>query len=89
MFDDETTIAWTALPRDTIVVGAGGGEVGRVRYVLGDQDEDIFHGIAMRRANDGATVEVQWSHVKRMTEEHVVTDLSPDDIESLPDYRER
>jgi hypothetical protein len=89
MFEDETTIAWTALPRDTTVVGADGGEVGRVRYVLGDKEEDIFHGIAMRRAGDGATVEVQWSRVKRLTEEHVVTDLSSDDVESLPPYRER
>lgn len=89
MFDDETTIAWTALPRDATVVGADGGEVGRVRYVLGDQDEDIFHGIAMRRAHDGATVEVQWGRVKRLTERHVLTDLSPDDVASLPPYRER
>jgi hypothetical protein len=89
MFDDETTIAWTALPRDAIVVGSDGGEVGRVRYVLGDQDEDIFHGIAMRRADGGGTVEVQWNRIKRLTEQHVVTDLSGADVESLRPYRER
>jgi len=89
MFENETTIAWTALPRDTTVVGADGAEVGRVRYVLGDKDEDIFHGIAMHRAHDGATVEVQWNRVKRLTEEHVVTDLSSDDVKTLPPYRER
>jgi hypothetical protein len=89
MFEDETPIAWTGLPRDAIVVAADGTEIGRVRYVLGDQEEDIFHGIAMRRAGDGETVEVQWRRIQRMSEHHVVTDVSPDEVASLPQYRER
>ncbi len=89
MFDDESPIAWTALPRDANVVAADGTEIGRVRYVLGDQQEDIFHGLAMRRAGDGETVEVQWNRIKRLTEQHVVTDLSAGEADSLPAYRER
>jgi hypothetical protein len=89
MFEDETPVAWTVLPRDAVVVGADGSEIGRVRYVLGDHNEDIFHGIAMRRANDGATVELPWSRIKRMTEQHVVTDIYAADAESLPPYEER
>ena len=89
MFEDETPVAWTVLPLDAIVVGADGTEIGRVRSVLGDQSEDIFHGIAMRRANDGATVELPWPRIKRMTEQHVVTDMDAADAESLPPYQER
>jgi sporulation protein YlmC with PRC-barrel domain len=89
MFMDESPIAWTALPRDAIVVAADGTEIGRVKYVLGDQQEDIFHGIAMRRADDGATVDVPWSRIKKMTEEHVVTDIGPDEVGSLPAYPDR
>ena len=89
MFEDETPVAWTALPRDAIVVGADGSEIGRVHHVLGDQEDDIFHGIAMRRANDGETVEVPWTRIKRTTEKHVVTDIYPGDIGSLPPYHDR
>lgn len=89
MFEDETPIAWTVLPRDAAVVAADGTEIGRVRYVLGDQQEDIFHGVAIRRADGGQLVEVQWRHIKRLTERHVLTDLSPDEVGSLPPYRER
>jgi hypothetical protein len=89
MFENETPIAWTALPREAVVVAADGTEIGRVRYVLGDQQEDIFHGVAMRRADDGESVEVQWRHIKRLTEQHVVTDLSSGEVDSLPRYHER
>ena len=88
MYEDETPVAWTALPRDAIVVAADGSEIGRVRFVLGDQQEDIFHGIAARRAHDGETVEVPWRRIKSMTEKHVVTDLYPDEVASLAAYRE-
>lgn len=88
MFLDETPVAWTALARDAAVIAADGTEIGRVRYVLGDQQEDIFHGIAMRRASDGETVEVPRSHIKQMTEVHVVTDISAGEAGSLPAYRE-
>jgi hypothetical protein len=89
MYEDETTIAWMALPRDAVVVGADGSEIGRVRYVIGDQQEDIFHGVAVRRAHDGETVELLWNRIKRLTEQHVVTDLAPDEVASLPAYRRR
>ncbi|HKW60417.1 MAG TPA: hypothetical protein VJR46_11765 [Candidatus Dormibacteraeota bacterium] len=88
MFEDETPVAWTVLPRDAIVVGADGSEIGRVKYVLGDQPEDIFHGIAMRRARDGETVEVLWTRIKKMTEGHVLTDMYPDAVAALPRYHE-
>lgn len=89
MFEDETPVAWTVLPRDAIVVAADGSEIGRVVHVLGDQQEDIFHGLAVRRAGDGRTVEVDWPHIKRLTEHHVITDVAAGEAESLPPYRER
>ena len=81
-------MAWTALPRDAAVVDGDGDEIGRVKYVLGDEQEDIFHGIAMRRASDGETVEVPWRRIKQMTEQHVVTDVSTDEAGALAAYRE-
>ena len=89
MFEDETPVAWNGLPRNAIVVAADGAEIGRVIHVLGDEQEDIFHGLAVRRAGDGRTVEIDWPHIKRMTEQHVVTDVAAGEVDSLPAYRER
>jgi hypothetical protein len=89
MFEDETQVAWSAAEPETAVVAADGAEIGRLEKVLGDEEEDIFHGIAMRRAGDGETVEVPAVRVKKMTGQHVVTDLSTDEVESLGAYEER
>ena len=89
MFEDETPVAWNVLPRDAIVVAVDGSEIGRVMHVLGDQQEDIFHGLAVRRAEDGRTVEIDWPRIKRMTDQHVVTDVAAAEVDSLPPYRER
>jgi hypothetical protein len=86
MFEEETPVAWQAVPREAVVVAGDGTEIGRTESLLGDEEEDIFHGIAMRRAADGETVEVPAARVKRMTEHHVVTDLGADEVSSLRAY---
>jgi hypothetical protein len=89
MFEDETPVAWNAAEPDLAVVAADGTEIGRTRRILGDEKEDIFHGIAMRRAGDGETVEIPAVRIKKMTRQHVLTDLSTDEVESLGVYDER
>lgn len=85
MFDDETPVAWTALRRQTPVVGADGSEIGTLEEVLGDQDDDIFHGLVVKRGGD--RVELPAAHVKKMTERHIVTDLDSVGADSLSAYR--
>ena len=87
MFEDETTLAWQATPRHAPVVDSGGDEIGTVAEVLGDEDDDIFHGIALKMRGDGETVEVPAARVKRVTTGHVITDLSSDELHALPRYR--
>jgi hypothetical protein len=89
MFEDETPVAWTVAQPDAAVVAADGTEIGRTEKILGDEEEDIFHGIAMRRADDGETVEVPAARVTKFTGQHVVTDLSPDEAGALRLYEER
>ena len=89
MFEDETPVAWQAVPHEAVVVAGDGSEIGRVETMLGDEEEDIFHGIAMRRAEDGETVEVPAARIKRMTEKHVITDVGTDEVSSLPAYPAR
>lgn len=85
MYEDETPVAWTVVPRHLAVVGSDGSDLGTAESVLGDKEEDIFHGIVLRRGN-GRLVEVPAERVKKMTERRVVTDLTESDAESLPLY---
>jgi hypothetical protein len=61
MFDEEPAIAWTAMPYRAKVFGADGTEIGTAESLLGDEEEDIFHGIAVKTG--GRLVEIAAAHV--------------------------
>jgi len=88
MFEDETSVAWRAMPRHAPVVGADGAEIGTVETLLADEDEDIFHGIVLKRKPDGEKVEIPARRITRMTTRRVITDLAPSDAIALPAYHE-
>jgi len=77
------------VPRHAAVVAADGSEIGAAESLLGDQDEDIFHGVVVRRSGDGELVELPAARVTRMTANHIVTDLTASDTGALPAYRGR
>lgn len=87
MFEDETPVAWTNLTLDTPVTTADGSEIGTTEEVIGDQNEDIFHGLAVKRSSDGEVVELPAARIKRMTDRHIVTDLAESDAASLTPRR--
>lgn len=93
MFEDETPVAWTMVPRHAVVVAADGSEIGTAESMRGDEAEDIFHGVVVRRSqggeHGGELVEVPAARVTRMTADHVVTDLGAADTEALSAYRDR
>src|SRR5207253_6477164 len=89
MFEDETPVAWQAVPAHAPVVGADGSEIGIAESVLGDEEQDIFHGIVLRRSPDGEKVELPARRIKKMTSRRVITDLGTGDVGSLPPYRAR
>ncbi len=88
MFDDETAVAWTAMPYRAVVVAADGSQIGKAESLLGDEADDIFHGIVIERSPDGKRVEIAADRIKKITERHVVTDLAAGDVASLTAYRE-
>ena len=88
VFEDEAQVAWTAMPQHAAVVAADGTEIGRMEKLLGDRDDDIFHGIVMRRG-DGEAIEIPARRIQRMTKRHVITDLGASEAEGLPPYRGR
>ena len=86
MFEDETPVAWTVMPRHAAVVGTDGSELGTAESALGDEAEDIFHGIVLRR--DGRLFDVPAAHIKKITALHVITDLTESDTQTLQPYRQ-
>jgi hypothetical protein len=88
MFEDETQVAWTAMPYRAPVVASDGSKIGTAESLLGDEAEDIFHGIVIKRESDGKLVEIAAPRVAKITTNHVVTDLGTDDVAGLPPYRE-
>jgi hypothetical protein len=86
MFDEEPAVAWMAMPYRAKVVAADDSEIGSAESLLGDESEDIFHGIVVRRS--GKLVEIPAAHIKKITAVGVVTDLATADVTALQPYRE-
>ena len=87
MFENEPAIAWKAMPYRTTVVAADGTRIGTAESLLGDEEEDIFHGLAVKTTS-GRLVEIPAAHVKKVTELGVATDLDASGVAALQDYRE-
>jgi hypothetical protein len=84
---DEHQVAWLAMPYRAPVLDAGGQQIGTAESLLGDEADDIFHGIAIKLGN--RHVEIAAGRVQRITTQRVYTDLGPDELENLPAYREQ
>src|SRR4030088_3400324 len=83
MFDDETVVAWRAMPYRATVVADDGSEIGTAESLLADDEEDIFHGIVVKRGRGGAAFEIPAARIVKITEKHVVTDLATDEANAL------
>jgi hypothetical protein len=88
MYEDETQVAWRAMPYRATVVAADGSEIGTAESLLGDEGEDIFHGIVVKHGGRGKHLEIPATRIQKITEKHVVTDLTEADVEALQPYRE-
>lgn len=88
MFEDETTVAWIAMPYRATVVAADGSEIGTAESLLGDENEDIFHGIVVKHREGGKLFEIPAARIVKITNKHVVTDLTASDVLALQPYRE-
>lgn len=79
----EKTVSWMAIPQNAPVVNRAGDELGHVEAVLGDDENGIFHGLALNLKGWGGHVELPADRVERITNERVYTDLAPDDEKTL------
>jgi len=81
-------VAWIAIDEDALVVAADGSEVGKVKEVAGDLEHDIFDGLVVKHSHFGADGYIAAERVKGIWPDRVETDLTAQEAESLPDYRE-
>lgn len=86
--EQEQQVAWLATKENAPVIDADGNEVGRVDLVLGDDDDNIFHGLAVKLEHRRGVVEIPGAKVDRITSERVYTTLTAAEIESLEPYEE-
>ena len=85
--EEEREIAWLAMPDKAPVLGRDGEEIGRAEGLLGDEGDDIFHGIVVKLAR-GRKVEVEADRIPKITTRRVYTDLGADELEGLPEFKD-
>ena len=83
----EEQIAWTAMPYRAPVLDSAGNRIGTAESLLGDEADDIFHGIAVK-LQDGRHVEIAAAQIGPITRSAVHTSVDPAEVGLLPDYKE-
>lgn len=84
----EQQVAWKAAPYRAPVLDRNGQQIGRTESLLGDEQADIFHGVAISGPHHRNLVVVPAAHVTRITTAHVETDLDAAQVAALDPYRE-
>ena len=85
---EEQVVSWRAIVAHIPVIASDGKEVGKVLDVAALPEEDIFHGIVVKSSKGGKHFEIPAARIKKITEKHVVTDLTENDVAALQPYRE-
>jgi hypothetical protein len=81
-------VSWRTIIYDTPVVSSDGQKVGTVHEVLGDDADDIFHGLRVALHEGGRDVMVASDNVGDLAVDAVHVDLSKAELEALPTYEE-
>jgi sporulation protein YlmC with PRC-barrel domain len=75
--------SWLAVERGWTVIGSDGKEIGRVEQVLGDEEKDIFDGLAVATGLLGKPRYVPAERVSSIVEGSITVDLSKSDVDRL------
>jgi hypothetical protein len=86
--EGERQVAWMATPYRAPVVDTAGNPLGTTESLLGDEQADIFHGLAVKLKGKSTIVEISADQVARITTQRVYTTITPDQVDRLPPYRE-
>jgi hypothetical protein len=81
-------ISWRSIIYGTAVIASDNEPVGQVREVLGDDAEDVFHGLRVALSGGHRDVMVSVDDVASMAQDAVRVDLTRAEIEALRTYDE-
>src|SRR5881409_2464420 len=81
-------VSWLLIRPGWKVVAADGAEIGRVDEVAGDEDVDIFDGLAIATSALGKPRYVPAEQVVEITEGAVRLSISQEQVEQLGEYLE-
>jgi hypothetical protein len=79
-------VSWIVIEAGWLVVGRGSEELGTVEEVLGDEDVDIFDGLAVSLGRLRRVRYVPAEIVGAIYVDRVQLDLTPEQFERLPEY---
>ena len=79
-------VSWFLVRRGWSVVASDGSSVGTVEEVVGDEERDIFDGLAVSTGLLGKPRYVPAEDVGRIEEGTVHLALGPDETSRLPEY---
>ena len=79
-------VAWNYVQAETLVIGPGGEELGRVAAMLGTESEGIFHGVAVTRYADGTTCVVPADAVIGLTSSRVQIAYDADQLSAAEPF---
>jgi hypothetical protein len=69
------------------VVDASDEDIGFVEAVLGEDDDDIFHGLAINLKGWAGHVELPADRIARITADKIYTDLGSGDGKTLDEFK--
>jgi uncharacterized protein YrrD len=79
-------VSWLVIEPGWKVVAADGSDVGRVEEVVGDEENDIFNGLAVNTGMLGKPKVVPSENVAEIVEGEIRLDLPAEAIDSLDDH---
>jgi PRC-barrel domain protein len=77
-------VSWLLIERGWEVVATDGERIGRVEEVLGDQQKDIFGGLAVGVGLTGKPRDVPAERVTQIVEGRIETDIAREEVDGLP-----
>ena len=81
-------VSWRSVIYGTPVVSSDGARVGQVHEMLGDDAEDIFHGIRVALADVRRDVMIPEDMVESLAADEVRLGMASSEVKALPAYDE-
>ncbi|MGH2429901.1 MAG: hypothetical protein ACRDGV_13655 [Candidatus Limnocylindria bacterium] len=80
-------VAWSYVESGTAVVGSNGTELGKVEAMLGTEEENIFHGVAVKPESGGPVRVIPADSVMHLTPSKVEVGYDADALARAEEHR--